>query len=55
MSRLQQFCRKADLKTKGVSLRHTRVKPAVLIQYGTGSLFMDASHMKVAESWGPTG
>ncbi|UUZ93952.1 cobalamin-dependent protein [Paenibacillus sp. P25] len=55
VSRLQQFCRKADLKTKGVSLRHTRVKPAVLIQYGTGSLFMDASHMKVAESWGADG
>ncbi|WP_248925027.1 cobalamin B12-binding domain-containing protein [Paenibacillus hamazuiensis] len=52
---LRRFCRTADGNAKGISLRHTRSKPAVLIQYGTGSLFLDASHMKVAEAWGADG
>ncbi|MEW9699200.1 cobalamin B12-binding domain-containing protein [Paenibacillus sp. SI8] len=49
------FCHMADERAKGFHVRHTREKPTVFIQYGTGSLFMDVSHMKVSEAWGAEG
>ncbi|MCR4441013.1 MAG: cobalamin-dependent protein [Peptococcaceae bacterium] len=36
-------------------LQHSRKKPVVFIQYGTGCPFMDVAHIKVGEAWGADG
>jgi len=36
-------------------LQHTRSRPLVLTQYGTGCPLMDAAHVKVVEAWGADG
>jgi methylmalonyl-CoA mutase cobalamin-binding subunit len=55
LSGIKTFIRNADRDGEGMPIRHTRTKPAVLIQYGTGSLMMDVSHTKVSEAWGADG
>lgn len=43
---------------KGMNLnriQHTRKKPLVFIQYGTGCPILDSGHIKVSEAWGADG
>lgn len=44
---------KADIRLK--RLQHTRKKPAVFNQYGTGCPFMDMGHIHASEAWGADG
>jgi methylmalonyl-CoA mutase cobalamin-binding subunit len=37
------------------SIQHTRQKPLIFNQYGTGCPFMDVGHIKVSEAWGADG
>lgn len=53
--RVTEFYERANKKTDGLNIHHTRQKPEVFIQYGTGSLFSDVSHIKVSEAWGTRG
>lgn len=36
-------------------LQHSKKKPVVFIQYGTGCPFMDIAHIKTCEAWGADG
>jgi len=46
-----------DTKSRMVvpSIQHTRQKPVIFNQYGTGCPFMDVGHIKVSEAWGADG
>ncbi|MFZ7103508.1 MAG: cobalamin B12-binding domain-containing protein [Peptococcaceae bacterium] len=44
---------KQNMKVK--RLQHTRPRPIVWNQYGTGCPFMDIGHIKVSEAWGADG
>ncbi|MBS4023004.1 MAG: cobalamin B12-binding domain-containing protein [Dethiobacter sp.] len=37
------------------NIRHTRQKPGVFVQYGTGCPSMDIAHIKASEAWGADG
>lgn len=52
------YNRRIDIAKKNFHprvLQHSRTKPLVFVQYGTGCPMMDGMHIKVAESWGADG
>ncbi len=55
MASLGRYVAETKAKMNPVEIRHTRQKPGVFIQYGTGCPFMDIAHIKVAEAWGADG
>jgi methylmalonyl-CoA mutase cobalamin-binding domain/chain len=52
---LKHYVDRTQSRMDPTNLRHTRKKPAVFAQYGTGCPFMDIAHIKVAEAWGADG
>ena len=52
------YNRRIDIAKKNFHprvLQHSRSKPLVFVQYGTGCPMMDGMHIKVSESWGADG
>ncbi|MTI94811.1 MAG: cobalamin B12-binding domain-containing protein [Firmicutes bacterium] len=52
---LEQYVERTRARMRPLDIRHTRKKPAVFVQYGTGCPFMDIAHIKIAEGWGADG
>ena len=52
---LKEYVARTQGRMAPTSLRHSRSKPGVFAQYGTGCPFMDIAHIKVAEAWGADG
>ncbi|MGB9867083.1 MAG: cobalamin B12-binding domain-containing protein [Bacillota bacterium] len=52
---LVAYAKEAAQRLVPRKLRHTRERPLVFTQYGTGCPFMDVAHIKVAEAWGADG
>lgn len=52
---LEEYVRQTTELMKVQRLQHTRSKPMVFNQYGTGCPFMDIGHIKVSEAWGVDG
>lgn len=55
VSALNAYAQQAAERLVPRKMRHTREKPLVFTQYGTGCPFMDVAHIKVAEGWGADG
>ncbi len=55
MASIGRYVAETKAKMDPVEIRHTRQKPGVFVQYGTGCPFMDIAHIKVAEAWGADG
>lgn len=53
--RLEAYIQETRKRMTVQKLTHTRNKPVVFIQYGTGCPFMDIAHIKVCEAWGADG
>ncbi|WP_027718678.1 cobalamin B12-binding domain-containing protein [Desulfovirgula thermocuniculi] len=52
---LEDYVRRTRERMIVPRLQHTREKPLVFNQYGTGCPFMDIGHIKVSEAWGADG
>ncbi|MBS4031933.1 MAG: cobalamin-dependent protein [Clostridiales bacterium] len=52
---LSDYLKLTNSRMRAIDLRHTRSKPAVFVQYGTGCPSLDIGHIKVAEAWGADG
>lgn len=55
LTALAEYLQQTNSRIKPIHLRHTRQKPAVFVQYGTGCPLLDIGHIKVAEAWGADG
>lgn len=55
MAELQDYVEDTQARMTVQKLQHTRKKPTVFIQYGTGCPFMDIAHIKLSEAWGADG
>jgi len=55
MAKLEEYVKETQARMKVQKLQHTRKKPVVFIQYGTGCPFMDIAHIKLGEAWGADG
>ncbi len=52
---LEEYVRRTREEMRVPKLQHSRTKPLVFNQYGTGCPFMDIAHIKVSEAWGVDG
>lgn len=52
---LEKYLEETKARMSVVKLQHTRSKPLVFNQYGTGCPFMDISHILASEAWGADG
>ncbi len=52
---ISEYAAQSEAAALGQTLRHTRSKPYVFAQYGTGCLSMDVAHIKICEAWGADG
>jgi len=55
VERLEDYVQETRRRMSVQVLQHSRKKPVVFIQYGTGCPFMDVAHIKVGEAWGADG
>lgn len=55
IDKLERFVRETQDRMNFKTLQHSRKKPVVFIQYGTGCPFMDIAHIKTGEAWGAEG
>jgi len=55
MEQLEAYVEETQARMKVQKLQHSRTKPTVFIQYGTGCPFMDIAHIKLSEAWGADG
>lgn len=55
LTSLREYVARTQGRMTPTQLRHSRTKPGVFAQYGTGCPFMDIAHIKVAEAWGADG
>lgn len=55
LKKLDQYVRETQASMTVQKVQHSRNKPVVFIQYGTGCPFMDIAHIKVGEAWGADG
>lgn len=55
VEKLQNYVNETQARMTVQRLQHSRSKPTVFIQYGTGCPFMDIAHIKLAEAWGADG
>jgi hypothetical protein len=52
---LRRYVEQTKSRMDPVAIRHTRKKPGVFVQYGTGCPSLDIAHIKAAEAWGADG
>lgn len=52
---LEEFLEETKQRIVLNKIQHTRERPVVFNQYGTGCPFMDIGHIKVSEAWGADG
>lgn len=52
---LEDYVRRTKELMTTTRLQHSRAKPLIFNQYGTGCPFMDIGHIKVSEGWGADG
>lgn len=52
---LEKYLEDTKARMSVLKLQHTRKKPIVFNQYGTGCPYMDIGHNKVSEAWGVDG
>lgn len=52
---LEKYLEDTKARMSVLKLQHTRKKPIVFNQYGTGCPYMDIGHIKVSEAWGVDG
>ncbi|WP_366924772.1 cobalamin-dependent protein [Metallumcola ferriviriculae] len=52
---LEKFIHETKPRVMLNRLQHTKSRPVVFNQYGTGCPFMDIGHIKVSEAWGADG
>lgn len=55
VNKFQDYVDETQANMTVKKLQHTRKKPTVFIQYGTGCPFMDIAHIKLSEAWGADG
>lgn len=55
MEMLEKFVDETQERMNFKTLQHSKKKPVVFIQYGTGCPFMDIAHIKTSEAWGAEG
>ena len=52
---LERYCEAAERKMSALKLQHTRRRPLVFNQYGTGCPLMDIGHILASQAWGADG
>ncbi|HMM19470.1 MAG TPA: cobalamin-dependent protein [Selenomonadales bacterium] len=52
---LERYLAETKARMSVKTLQHTRAKPLVFVQYGTGCPFMDIGHILTSEAWGADG
>ena len=52
---LEQYIATVKAQLSADTLQHSRKKPLVFVQYGTGCPFMDIAHISASEAWGADG
>ncbi|CQR74630.1 L-beta-lysine 5,6-aminomutase beta subunit [Sporomusa ovata DSM 2662] len=52
---LEKYLEETKARMSVLKLQHTRKKPLVFNQYGTGCPFMDVGHILASEAWGADG
>ncbi|SDD39130.1 cobalamin B12-binding domain-containing protein [Sporomusa acidovorans] len=52
---LEKYLEETKARMSVLKLQHTRQKPLVFNQYGTGCPFMDIAHILASEAWGADG
>ncbi len=55
LARLDSYVSETQMRMTVQKLQHSKAKPVVFIQYGTGCPFMDIAHIKTGEAWGADG
>lgn len=55
LARLDSYVSETQKRMTVQKLQHSKAKPVVFIQYGTGCPFMDIAHIKTGEAWGADG
>lgn len=55
MEQLEKFVHETQARMSFKTLQHSKKKPVVFVQYGTGCPFMDIAHIKTSEAWGAEG
>lgn len=55
LDKLAEYVKVTQERMSVQKIQHTRKKPTVFIQYGTGCPFMDIAHIKACEAWGADG
>ncbi len=55
LRKLERYVEETNKRMTLQVIQHTREKPVVFIQYGTGCPFMDIAHIKAGEAWGADG
>lgn len=55
VSGFQKYLQETKKRMKVTEVRHSRTKPVVLNQYGTGCPVLDVGHIHASEAWGADG
>jgi methylmalonyl-CoA mutase cobalamin-binding subunit len=55
IKKLNKYVEETEKNIVTKSIQHTRNKPKIFSQYGTGCPFMDSAHIKITEAWGADG
>ncbi|HHV78155.1 MAG TPA: cobalamin B12-binding domain-containing protein [Firmicutes bacterium] len=55
LAALNEYAAEAASRLVPRRVRHSKERPLVFTQYGTGCPFMDVAHIKVVEAWGADG